>query len=341
MFLRFARFFVLLAFLPALAACGIPANSDDLGSAGAGMARLGKRMEDKGDAGAAIDFYRRALALDPENLTATRGLASVLETWGDKQGAAEIYANGVRAWPRNGELRRNYGKLLIGLDRPAEAKKQFEAALDRDADDLKARNLLGVSFDYLGEHRKAQNEYLAVLKADAGNLSTINNLAYSYILSRRYDLAIKALEPHVSKPSATPAMRQNLALAYGLAGMDADAQRVAEIDLPPEKVAENMNYYRQKRAELSLDAAPYAELGTYATEAMAVAQINRLKATAAKTGGDLRPVILPEVSAPGGTPRFAVRMMGCSRPSDVSRFCVTLAKSGIPCVAKGKGGTEE
>lgn len=337
MSLRFARFLAFLALLPVLAACA-SSGGDDPSSPGAPLAQLGKRLEEKGEIGPAIDFYRRALRADPQNFTATKGLASVLETWGDKPGAAEIYKNGVAAWPRNGDLRRDYGKLLIALDRPGEAKEQFEAALAIDSGDIKARTLLGVADDYLGEHRKAQKTYLAALEKEPGNLATINNLAYSYILSRRYDLAIKALEPHTSKPSATPAMRQNLALAYGLAGMDADAERTARIDLPPEKVADNMNYYRAKRAELKMDSAPYAELGTYATEAMAVAQIDRLKDKVGKTGGDLRPVILPEVSAPGGTPRFAVRMMGCTRPSDVSRLCDTLAKAGIPCVAKGKGG---
>ncbi len=328
-------------FLVFLAACGAFHPIEETDSFGAGMARMGRHLQERGELGAAIEFYRRALASEPSNLAAIQGLASLFEQWGDRQAAAGVYANGVAARPKDGELRRSYGKLLIALDEPAAAKEQFEAALDIDDDDLKARNGLGIALDYLGEHRKAQREYEKVLDEEPGNLATINNLAYSYILVHRYDLAMKTLEPHAMKPSATAALRQNLALAYGLSGMEADAERVARLDLSPEKVKENMNYYRRKRAELAVSKAPYAELGTYATEAMALERINRLKSEMKNVGGDLRPVVLPEVAAPGGTPRFAVRMMGCSRPDDVTRLCATLAASGIPCVPRGKGAEME
>lgn len=334
MFSRALRFFILLAVLP-LCACSM-VEEKDISSSGAGMAKLGGMMREKGEVGAAIDFYRRALVQDPKNLTAIKGLAGVLEQWGDKVAAAQTYRDGVAAHPDDGELRRSYGRLLLTLDDPAAAKRQYAAALDEDSDDLKARSGLGVALDHLGEHKKAQAQYEKVLNKDPRNLATLNNLAYSYILTHRYDLAIKTLEPALNNPATTAALRQNLALAYGLAGMDADAQRVAKMDLPPEKVASNMDYYRRERAEMAVTTAPYAEVGTYATEGMAVAQAQKLREQYGKAGG-LKPVVLPQVASPGGTPRFAVRMMGCARPSDVSRLCQTLSAAGLPCVARGKG----
>ena len=333
---RSLRFLVLLSLLP-LSACFMPKETDEFDSPAAGMVRLGNHMREKGETGAAIDFYRRALANDPKSPAAIKGLAGALEQFGDKTAAADVYRSGVEARPKDGEMRRNYGRLLIGLDEPAQAKEQYEAALDIDSDDLKARSGLGVAMDYLGDHKGAQKNYEKVLKEEPKNLATLNNLAYSYILTHRYDLAIKKLEPHLNKPATTAAMRQNLALAYGMAGMDADAERVARMDLPPEKVKANMDYYRKQRAEIAVSTAPYVELGTYATEGMAIAQIERLRPQMEKSGGDLKPVVLPEVAAPGGTPRFTVRMMGCSRPDDITKLCATLAKSGIPCNPRGKG----
>jgi hypothetical protein len=143
------------------------------------------------------------------------------------------------------------------------------------------------------------------------------------------------LEPHIKAPGATAALRQNLALAYGLAGMNMDAERVAKMDLPPDKVKESMAYYKRHRAEIAVTTAPYAELGTYATEALAESEINRLQEQFDETGVDLKPVIAPQVAAPGGTPRFAVRMMGCAKPDDVKVFCDQLAKNNIPCVVRG------
>ena len=320
-----------------LSACFMPKEGAEFDSPAIGMVRLGKHMQEKGEIGTAIDFYRRAYISDPASPSAVKGLASALEQWGDKESALEIYQEGVKNCPKDSEIRRNYARLLLGMDEPAQAKKQYEAALDINDDDLKARSGLGVALDYLGEHKAAQKQYEEVLDDDPKNLSTLNNLAYSYVLSHRYDRAIKLLEPYVNNPAATAAMRQNLALAYGLSGMEEDARRVARMDLSAEKVKENMDYYRRQRADVAVSTTPYAEIGTYATEAMAIGQIEKLRGEMEKAGGDLKPIVVPQVTAPGGTPRFTVRMMGCSKPDDVSRLCETLAKSGIPCSPRGKG----
>lgn len=65
-----------------------------------------------------------------------------------------------------------------------------------------------------------------------------------------------------------------------------------------------MDYYKRQRAELAVSVTPYAELGTYASEAQAVAQIERLRGAVSKVGGYLKPVVMPEVTSPGETPRF-------------------------------------
>jgi len=332
--MSFAKLLRVVFLFAPLAACG--GGNDGLPSSGSEMARLGQLMADKGEIGASIDFYRRALASEPKNAAAARGLATALEAWGDKAGAAQACKDGLAFHPSDTELRRLYGRLLLTMDDPKGAKEQYEAALDQDDDDIKARGGLGVALDHLGEHKKAQAQYEKVLKDRPRHLATLNNLGYSYILSRRYDLAIKTLEPALNEPKATAALRQNLALAYGLAGMEADARRVAAMDLSPDKVAANMDYYRRQRAEMAVTTTPYAEVGTYATEGMAVAQAQKLRERYG-SGGGLKPVVLPQVASPGGTPRFAVRMMGCAKPSDVSRLCQTLSAAGLPCVAKGKG----
>lgn len=337
MFSYTLRALFFLAFLPALVACATPPEHMDMSRPGMGMVHLGDKMVEKGKYGAAMDFYSRALRSDPENRYAIMGLAKSLEKWGNKTEALDAYQDGIEQRPNDGELRRLYGKLLLKMDYAMQAKEQYEAALDIDDDDLKARASYGVSLDYLGEHKAAQAQYKRVLKASPSHLSAVNNLAYSYILTRKIDRAIEVLEPHLHDKKATPSLRQNLALAYGLAGMKADAMRVARMDLSKEKAKENMAYYHRRRAELSLDTKPYAEIGSYATKAMALAQIRKMSSRVARTKGSYKPVIIPEVSAPGGTPRFAVRMMGCSKPSDISRLCKVMLKAGLPCTAKGKG----
>ncbi len=325
---------VFLVFL-ALAACS---SSADISPSGERLVRLGDHLRQKGELGGAMDFYSRALVADPDNTAVIRRLGKTLVQWGDKESAEDVYFESLKTQPENGELRRLYGKLLISMERPSEARMQFVKALEINGDDIKARGGLAVALDYLGEHAAAQGQYEKALQSDPDNLTLLNNIAYSYILSRRYDRAIRLLEPVMDAPKASVSLRQNLALAYGLAGMEEDAKRVTLIDLAPEKAAVAMAYYRRERVEIKVSPAAYAELGTYATEALAIEQIKKLHPKVKKAGGDLRAVVLPQVSAPGGTPRFAVRMMGCSRPDDVSRLCKLLTQSGIPCVHRGKGG---
>lgn len=335
---RFSCFFkqlpVLLVLL-AMTGCALaPDDLENADSPAAGMVRLAEQLRTRGDYRGAADFYTRATQRDPDSMQAHRGLADVYEHLGLTAEAANEYRAVLKHRPDDLETRRNLGRVLLAMEQPAEARDAYAAALELDSHDTKALNGMAVALDHLGEHEKAQKYYEKVLQQDPDNLATINNLAYSNILSGNSGEAVRLLEPHLKSPGATTALRQNLALAYGLSGMMADAERVAKMDLPPQKVKEALAYYKSKRAEKAVTTAPYAELGTYATEALAETEIHKMQAHIDEAGVDLKPVITPQVAAPGGTPRFAVRMMGCAKPDDVGVFCDQLAKHNIPCVIR-------
>jgi Flp pilus assembly protein TadD len=326
---------LMLIFLLPVACAPATVNYDDSDSPAAGMVRLAEQLRARGDNVGAADFYQRAVQRDPKDALAHKGLAAALEATGHMAAAADEYRAVVKLKPRDGDAWRSLGRVSLAMDQSVLARDAYKAALGIDGDDAKALNGLGVALNNLGDHQGAQKQFEKALKEDSGNLATFNNLAYSYILDGKYDEAIRLLEPRVTSPGATPALRQNLALAYGLAGMDADAERVAKIDLPPARVKEALAYYHQRRAELAVSTAPYAELGTYPTQALAEAEIAAMQKQIDAAGADLRPVILPQVAVPGGTPRFALRMMGCSKPEDLKVFCDQMAKNGMPCEARG------
>lgn len=332
---RNALYAVLFAALLTLAGCETGVKEyEDADSQGAGMNRLAEQLKERGDFVGAAEFYRRAIERDPKNAVAHKGLAGALEMTGRVAEAAEEYRKTIRIKPNDGEAWRNLGRLMLAQENPADARDAYKQALKIDDDDAKAMNGLGVALNNLGDHEEAQKQFQKALREDSGSIATYNNLAYTYILDGKYDEAIKLLEPRIQNPGATPALRQNLALAYGLAGMEADAERVAKIDLPPAKVKENMDYYRRRRAELAISTAPYAEVGTYATQALAEAEIHKIQKQLGDKDADLKPVILPQVTAPGGTPRFTVRMLGCNSPDDLQVLCDKLAKSGLPCLPR-------
>ena len=70
-----------------------------------------------------------------------------------------------------------------------------------------------------------------------------NNLGLSLALSGQYAEAIELLRAIVDEPGAKARNRQNLALAYGLAGDLTAAERISRLDLDEEAVQNNLSYF--------------------------------------------------------------------------------------------------
>jgi hypothetical protein len=85
-----------------------------------------------------------------------------------------------------------------------------------------------------------------------------NNLGLSLALAGKHAEAIELLRAVVDEPGAKARNRQNLALAYGLAGDLTAAERISRLDLDEESVQNNLSYFaalaavedRRKRASV-------------------------------------------------------------------------------------------
>jgi Flp pilus assembly protein TadD len=307
-------------------------QTKDIDANTSNMVRVATQMHAQGDDEGAAQFYQRALQRNPNDIEAHKGLAELLEAHGDVASAAGQYHALVELDSDNADYLRSYGRVLIKLNRPTEAKDQYEAALRIDSDDIKARNGLGISLDYLGNHAAAQEQYKQALDQNANDLPSLSNLAHSYVLSGHYDEAIRLLEPQCRNSGAPPALRQNLAEAYALAGMDVDAERVARMDLSPEDVKKNMDFYHAERARLlPAGAVVYADLGGFATPDLAQARADVLKEQFARDVVHLTFEVTPEVKKEGGTPEFFIHVRGFNKISAAKAFCEKLRKQEIFC----------
>jgi Flp pilus assembly protein TadD len=86
------------------------------------------------------------------------------------------------------------------------------------------------------------------LELAPNDVSLRNDLGLSQALAGDFDDAITILRSIASAPGAPAEYRLNLALALGLAGRRADAERVARIDLDERSVQSNLAYYDVLRA---------------------------------------------------------------------------------------------
>jgi tetratricopeptide (TPR) repeat protein len=100
---------------------------------------LGRASEQRGDPAAAISFYRRAIAIDPDVAEAHNNLGVLLAGQGLYAEAAEQFRAAVRLRPRDALALRN---LALALERSGDlpgALEQYEAAVRAEPGNAETR----------------------------------------------------------------------------------------------------------------------------------------------------------------------------------------------------------
>jgi Flp pilus assembly protein TadD len=209
--------------------------------------RVAETTRRGGDLISAVGLYRRAHDLAPERGAPLIALGDTLLALGAFSDAAQAYGMATAREPSDVDLRYGYGRTLLALNRPREAAEQFRAAIAANSKDGRAFNGLGVALDQAGDHDAAQQAYVDGLEVAPDHPGLANNLAFSMLLSGDFADAVVRFEQIARQPQATARNRQNLALAYGLAGDVARATMVAAQDLSEAEVRNNLAAFDRLR----------------------------------------------------------------------------------------------
>ncbi len=173
------------------------------------LVRLGRAQQAMGQEEAATDSFARAVASDGSSFDALFGLARL-----------HIHSDPARAV---GELTR------LSADHPGDARLRTD---------------LGVAYDMLGQHAKAQSAYRQALSVSPSLVSAQVDLGLSLALSKKTDQSIGLLGPLANaQPDAR--IREDYALASAIAGHDEDARAVLSQELPGQDVSVAMAAYKQ------------------------------------------------------------------------------------------------
>ena len=226
------------------------------------MLKVGQAARDAGDFRSAVQFYRRAHAMLPQEPAPLISLGESLNAMGESGEAATAFRKALDIAPRDAVAMRGLGNALLGANQPELAARQFEESLNV-SEDYRAYLGLGVAMNILGEFVAAEELYRQGLDLAPGNLALTNNLALSLALSQRYEEAILLMEQLLENPDVSVRHRQNLALIYGLAGRMEDARHVASLDLDEESVERNLAFYELLRG-IEDPSAKAAGLGAFA-----------------------------------------------------------------------------
>lgn len=227
--------------------------------------RLGNDTRNAGDLVSAAQFYARAHEMEPTKVEPLLDLAQVYTQAGAITDAANAYEQALKVDDKNPNALRGLANLQLQTGDAAGAATNLRLALAQQPD-WRTQNSLGVADDMLGDRAGAQAAYRAGLAISPGNLQLMNNLGLSLVLGGDFAQGFPILEQVSKDPAATPRMRLNLALAYGLAGEPDKAAQIARADLDAAKVEQNLGYYEFLRLLHNRNAIA-AMLGAHEVEA--------------------------------------------------------------------------
>ncbi|MCK4938925.1 MAG: tetratricopeptide repeat protein, partial [Rhodospirillaceae bacterium] len=93
--------------------------------------------------------------------------------------------------------------------------------------------------------KMAEKSFSAALAVSPNNPVIMNNMAMSLAQAGRIKEAISMLEKAAVLNRASPHIRQNLALLYGISGDREKAKTLSSMDLDPKEVETNTSFYRR------------------------------------------------------------------------------------------------
>jgi Flp pilus assembly protein TadD len=216
-----------------------------------------------GDFSNAVNLYRHAATMEPDNPEPLDALGETLAQMGKVDEAIVTYNAALKLKPRDQKALRGLAREYLKTGRPDLASSPLAIAYKDDPNDPKLMLLIGVSDDFIGQHTNAQARYQQGLQLAPADRSLNLDLALSLALSEKFDAAVALLRPLAFSPGATPQERQTLALIYGLKGDQRSAMQLARMDLDAAAAQHNLAFYETLR-RLPPDARSRAVLSASA-----------------------------------------------------------------------------
>jgi Flp pilus assembly protein TadD len=188
----------------------------------------------------------RANPTDPE---AAINYAQALRGNGQRAQAVAVLEQASLRNPKHMGVLGAYGRALADVGNYKQALEVLNRAHAPDQPDWRVLSVQGAVLDQMGQHEEAQRYYATALRIVPDEPSVLSNLGLSYALSKDLVRAEATLRRAAAQSRVDPRVRQNLALVVGLQGRFAEAEGIAQADLPSDEAAANVAYLRKMLAQ--------------------------------------------------------------------------------------------
>ena len=139
----------------------------------------------------AKETYAKALAINPDNTNAYKGLAKTYEDMGIKDLAVENYEKAIQIEPENAELFMSYGETLEHLNDLEQAQGAFSKAIELDDKSSEAYVLSGDNYLKQKNFDKAIEQYKKALELDSEDDSIAIKIGNCYKYSNENTKAME------------------------------------------------------------------------------------------------------------------------------------------------------
>lgn len=159
--------------------------------------------------------------LPATSLNAELRKAQLLRVSGDLQGAGRILSQLMLAAPDDPRIVGGYGKVLAQQGHTGDAMAFLERAVQLQPNDWTLYSALGVTYDQMDKHAKAQIAYNKALRLKPNEPSVLNNYAVSQMLAGHLDAAQTLLAQAKAGKDSNPKIAGNLNMVASLREHDA------------------------------------------------------------------------------------------------------------------------
>jgi len=193
----------------------------------------------------ATEHWAKRFAANPKDKTAALNLSQVLRAQGKKAQALVIMRQAALHHTDDAAIQGELGKALADAGRNGEAISVLEKLAGGGNADWRVISSYGTVLDQMERHAEARQQYQRALQMEPNQPSVLSNLGLSYALDRNLPEAEKTLRLAAAQPKAEDVVRQNLALVLGLQGKFEEAEQVARTTMPEQQASNNLSYLRQ------------------------------------------------------------------------------------------------
>lgn len=216
-----------------------------------GLSDITGSIDEKADPGRAsdprrdVELYQERYRANPKDAAAALTYGKALRATGQRAQAVAVLEQATIAHPSNRLLLAAYGRALADNGNFQQAFDVLGRAHSPDDPDWRLLSAQGATLDQLGRYEEARQYYASALKIAPNQPAVLSNLGLSYVLSKDLPKAEETLRRAHGLATTDLRVRANLALAVGLQGRVADAEKIVKADLPPAEAAANVALLRQ------------------------------------------------------------------------------------------------